>query len=211
LAYDISNGNELLENLAPQISRPVYESEKEALQKLTDKRFFITGDDRCADWRTGIEILADVYDRLGLNAEKSHLVERAVKYLDDQKLPPGQDRNHDDNLRFFLELAGYDSRLRLFYPQLITAWPSDYVYPYRFAKYLLGKNKPEPALALISQAARLCYGANCLAVAKIQAEALAVMGRSQEAVAFLSKTIKDNKKVFPKETEVLETLYKKLK
>ncbi|MBI4668080.1 MAG: thioredoxin family protein, partial [Elusimicrobia bacterium] len=46
LAYDISNGNELLENLAPQISRPVYESEKEALQKLTDKRFFITGDDR---------------------------------------------------------------------------------------------------------------------------------------------------------------------
>ncbi len=206
LAYDISDGAKLLDGLSKEERFSILTLERKALERLVSQKGLVPATQRCADFRITIETLADVYDGLALEDKKTKLFEDTISLLDQDGLKVGQDRNHDDNLRYFLELAKADSRLRLLYPKLIAAYSSDYVYAHRYAKYLYEQKDPAQALPLAEKASQLCYGANCVAVAKMRAKILIDLNRKSDAVQVLRESIAKNKKEFPKESESLKTL-----
>ena len=151
---------------------------------------------RCADFRTGVQVLAEVYELSGRQEQEAALLKRAAAFLSDMGLKTGTDRNHDDDRRFFLELANDDAALSSFYRELNAAYPSDYVYPYRYARYLLEKGDASGALKQAEAADKLAYGANRFSVTKVRAKALAALGRKAEAKALLQRDIKAGK-AFP--------------
>lgn len=206
LAYDVGYADKLVDGLKPEPRRELLESERSALEKLVESRFFADASKRCADFRTGIEDLAAVYEKLGEKDRRTELLKRAVAFLDAQGPKPGEDRSLDDNLRFFLELSGDEPRLREHFMALMEAYPSDYVYAYRFARHLQERGKSEEALAFIEKADKLAYGANRLSVTKVRAKILAELGRKDEALALLGRDIKAGRKAFPKEAEGLSSL-----
>ncbi|MBI2069053.1 MAG: thioredoxin family protein [Elusimicrobia bacterium] len=210
LAYDFYFGRKLLENEDPQTKRTVLKNAQQALERLVNRRFFAAAENRCADFRTGIETLADVYAQRGAKNKQAALLKRAVRQIQQDAPRVGADRNRDDNLRFFLELAGDDGKIRSFYAELIEAYPQDYVYPHRFSKYLVGSGQAQEALSWNERAAKLCYGANCLAVAGVKAKAMAALGRREEAVRLLQNAAQKNQRAFPKESAALAVVAKEL-
>jgi thiol-disulfide isomerase/thioredoxin len=190
LAYDVYHGRELVASLPEAARRELLEAEARALEGLAESRLFVPAARRCADFRTGVQVLAEVYELLGRREQKDALLKRAARFLSDLGLKTGADRNHDDDRRFFLEQLGDDAALESFYGELTAAYPSDYVYPYRYAGYLLGKGNAAGALERAEAADKLAYGANRLAVTKVRAKALAVLGRGDEARALLRRDIK---------------------
>jgi predicted Zn-dependent protease len=150
-----------------------------------------------------VQVLAEGYSLLGRKADEAALVKRAVTFLDGMGLKTGADRNHDDDRRFFLEAAGDDAALAGLYGELAAAYPADYVYPYRHAKYLLGKGDAAGALKRAEAADKLAYGANRLYVTKVRAQALAALGRKAEAAALLKRDIRAGQ-AFPDTVSVLK-------
>lgn len=209
LAYDAAYAEELVEALAPASRQAVLRAEQQALERLVDEKVLIDGPARCADLRTSIEALADVYAKLDMKDKRLSLIARALAFLE-KSAKTGEDRNRDDNYRYFLEQAGDDARLRAFYGELTTAYPADYVYPYRYAKYLAGKKEFEPALAWAEKADRLSYGANRLAVTGVRAKALVALGRAEEAKKLLKRDIRTAARAFSKDVKPLEALLRDL-
>ena len=123
---------------------------------------------------------------------------------------PGKDRNLDDNLRYFLEAAGQDKELDELYPKLAQAYPSDYVYAYRYAKNLRGRKKNAEALSWIEKAQALAYGANRVAVTQLHAEILKELKQDKAAAELLEKEIQASQADFPKQTQDLRDLLAKL-
>jgi len=193
LAYDVMHGEKALGSLSAPEQKAILEAERAALEKLSEKRLFVPAPQRCADLRSGVEVLAEVYDQLGQKDRRLALLKRALVFLDGMGLQTGADRNHDDDRRFFLEAAGDDAALGAFYGELVAAYPADYVYPYRYAKYLLGKGDAAGALTRAEAADKLAYGANRLSVTKVRAKALLALGREDEAAALLKRDIKAGK------------------
>ena len=206
LAYDVMHGEKAAESLSAPERKAILEQEQAALEKLAAQRLFVPAPQRCADFRSGVEALAEVYDKLGRKDRRADLIKRAAAFLDGMGLKTGVDRNHDDDRRFFLELAGDDAALKSFYGELVAAYPSDYVYPYRYAKYLLGKGDAAGALARAEAADKLSYGANRLAVTKVRAKALLALGHKDEAAALLKRDIKAGK-AFPEAARALQELW----
>lgn len=167
---------------------------------------------KCADQRSGVEALADTLRAKGDEAGLKALLDRAVAALqaDSAKVGLGVDRNLDDNLRYFLESAGRDAALEELYPKLVAAYPADYVYAYRYGKWLAGRKEWARALEWLEKADKLCYGANRLAVTKWRAQTLAGLGRSDEAKGLLDREIRAYAKAFPDETAPLVELRGKL-
>ena len=206
LAYDVMRGEKAVDALPAPEQKAVLEAAGAALEKLAEKRLFVSMPQRCADFRSGVEALAEVYDKLGRKDQRAGLIKRAVAFLEGMGHKTGTDRNHDDDRRFFLELAGDDAALKSFYGELVAAYPSDYVYPYRYAKYLLGKGDAAGALARAEAADKLSYGANRLAVTKVRAKALLALGHKDEAAALLKRDIKAGK-AFPEAARALQELW----
>ncbi len=207
LAYDVYHAEKLLEKGSGAGRAGLLNLERGALERLAEKRLF---KNECADFRTGIEVLAAVYEGLGLTEEKTLLVNRAVEMLLGKDHPPGEDRNRDDNLRYFLEMKKDDAALRSLYPRLVAAYPADYVYAHRFGRYLLEQGRPAEALPWLDRADKLCYGANRLAVTKARAKALAALGRLPEAVAILKRDIAAGRAAFPADADGLEKVLTEL-
>ena len=178
------------------------------LEPWAQRRVWAPPAERCADFRSGVEVLASYYEAAGDAAAKTATLDRAVAQAasESDKAGVGQNRNLDDNRRFFLETAGKDKDLEAFYPRLIGAYPSDYVYAFRFAKWLEKKDRPADALAWIEKADKLCYGANRLSVTKVHAQILDSLKRRPEASALLRREIKAYRKALPEETKQLEEL-----
>lgn len=195
-AYDVMHAAKLLESLPAPRRQELLDAERRALESLSVKRLFAPAPVRCADFRSGVEALAQVYSGLGHKDQEAALLKRAAAFLDGMGLKTGADRNHDDDRRFFLEQAGDDAGLGAFYGELVAAYPSDYVYPYRWARFLLGKGDAAGALAKAEAADKLSYGANRLAVTKVRAKALLALARKDEAAALLKRDIKAGK-AFP--------------
>lgn len=172
---------------------------REPLERLVSGRVF-SSDRPCADFRSPIEALAEADA-----GRAQELFRRAVDFLDAKSLKPGADRNHDDNLRYFLQKAEDDARLKELYPRLVAAYPADYVYSQRFAKYLLEKGDAAAALPWIEKSAKLSYGANRLAVTEVRAKCLAALGRKDEARKFLERDIKAGK-AFPAAQDRLKSV-----
>lgn len=206
LAYDVAYADKLLEPLSGRKRRKLLKAERSALERLVRERFFGPPEGRCADFRTGIEVLVEVYGHLDLKEERDALLRRAIGMLEGSAAKSGEDRNRDDNLRFFLELAGEDAALRELYPRLSEAYSTDYVYPYRFGRYLLERGEPASALPWLEKAERMAYGANRTGVAKIKAKTLSALGRGEEAIALLDREVKAARMSFPKEADGLVLL-----
>jgi thioredoxin-like negative regulator of GroEL len=205
LAYDVMDGEKAVASLPAPQRKSLLEAEQAALEKLSEKRLLVPRPQRCADFRSGVEALADVYDKLGLKPRRAELVRRASAQLEGMGLKTGEDRNHDDDRRFFLELAGDGAAVRAFYGELVAAYPSDYVYAYRYARYLLDKKDAAGALRSAESADRLAYGANRLSVTKVRSAALIALGRQEEAVALLKRDIKAGQ-AFPQGVRALQEL-----
>ncbi|MBI4064203.1 MAG: thioredoxin family protein [Elusimicrobia bacterium] len=210
LAYDLDGARKALLDLALRERLALWQKARPALERLIEKKVFIGKELRCADFRSSIQALLNLYQDLGLTAEQNRLVLRTIKTLREDAPRVGLDRNRDDDLRFFLELAKDDPRVRELYPQLIKQYPAEYVYYHRFARYLQEHQEPARALELAKKARELCYGANCLAVARVQAKALAMLGLKKEAADLLKRTARENKKQFPEDADALLSLEKEL-
>lgn len=205
-AYDAAYATALVLALPAAERKPVLVMERAALEALAGSRLFVPPDRRCADFRTGLEELADVYERLEDLPAKRRLLERTLSFLDAQGVTPGDDRNFDDNKRNFLELLEDDKRLADFYAVLMAAYPSDYVYAYRRAKYLQAHERASEALPFIEKADKLAYGANRLKVTEVRARILAALGRKDEAKELLRRDAKAARKTFPAEAAGLDKL-----
>ncbi|MBI4347098.1 MAG: thioredoxin family protein [Elusimicrobia bacterium] len=173
-----------------------------------ERRYWVPRRDRCADFRSGVQAMAEFYERSGDAAAKAATLERAAALIgsESDRIGLGTDRNYDDDRRYFLEAAGKDGELEALFPRLVDAYPSDYVYTYRYAKWLASKGRHADALPWIEKAARLCYGANRLTVTKVQAEIYDKLGRRPDAVAILRREIKGYAVQLPKETQPLRDL-----
>jgi thiol-disulfide isomerase/thioredoxin len=210
-AYDVSYAEDLVGALKPEAKSDVLKLERKAMERLSDTRLFVPADRRCADFRTGIENLADIDNQLGMKAQRQELLVKTVSFLELQGSKPGEDRNLDDNRRFFLELLGDEAKLSSLYAELIAAYPSDYVYAYRWAKYLQAHGKSADALPFIETAAKLAYGANRLQVTGVRAKVLADLGRKDEALALLQRDARAGRRSFPKEAASLDEVTASLK
>jgi len=183
------------------------------LEAHAESRVFGSRKDRCADMRSAPYLLNAVYKELGEKEKAQAAFERIIALLqkDVDDLEVGADRNLDDNLRFFLELAGRDADLDRLYPKLIAAYPADYVYSYRYAKNLHGRKEDAKALERIEKGFALSYGGNRINSAVLKARILGRLGRKEEALKLLESEKKAAKGRFPRELEGLEQALKELK
>ncbi len=192
LAYDVG-----------RVARPdagLLAAERRALEGVVEKRVF--GASPCADRRSPIVELAGVYEKLGEAEARAGLLARALAALGEGA--GGEDRNRDDDRRYFLELLGDPARVAEWYEELVKAYPADHVYAHRYAKWLLGRGGAAAAVSWAEKADKLAYGANRLAVTAVRAQALAALGRRDEAEALLRRDAKAGKTAFPKEAKDLE-------
>lgn len=201
-AYDLDAG------LKGRPSREALQALRTRLDAWYERRYWVPGRDRCADFRSGVEAMADFYEVAGDTAAKAATLDRAaiLSSSESDRAGVGSDRNLDDNRRFFLDAAGRDGDLEALYPRLIEAYPSDYVYAYRYAKWLAAKKRDAEALPLVEKAARLCYGANRLQVTQLQAEILGRLNRKPEAQALLRRELRAYGAKLPKEVKPLRDL-----
>jgi thiol-disulfide isomerase/thioredoxin len=207
LAYDAFFAGRLIDGMEEPRRKAWLQEQRQPLERLVNEKAMKGA---CADFRTPVETLGEVYAGLGLEPEALALYARAVERLEKAPVKVGEDRNRDDNLRFFLELEKADGRLRSFYEELASAYSLDYVYPYRYAKYLLERKRAEEALPWIEKADKLCYGANRYAVTKIRARVLAALGRVTEARAILDRDARVSGKSFAKEAAELRGMLEDL-
>ncbi len=175
-----------------------------ALEKLAERGVFGAKQARCADLRSAVSALGDVYEDLGLKSERSALFEKTIALLKGSSKKLGTDRNQDDNLRYFLELAGRQAELDGLYPKLMEAYPADYVYAYRYAQNLVRRKKARAALFWVEKAYLLSYGVNRLTVAGARARILVSLDRAAEARKLLERDIRANRKRFPEAVSALE-------
>jgi thioredoxin-related protein len=194
---------------AKALSEKDLKTAQDRLETLSRASLFVDAPKRCADFRSGVDALADVYEKLALADKRKELHWRAVE-LTRKDAKTGEDRNRDDNVRYFLERLGDEAKLRAFYKELIAAYPSDYVYSYRYAKWLHERKRPDEALSWIEEADKLCYGANRLKVTLVRAKILTDLDRKSEAKDLLSRDAKAGRKAFPKDAAELEAYRKTL-
>lgn len=200
--YDISDGLEFVDTLYPESRTAMLRMFRPRLES------FLAVPGTCADERTVAFTLAEAYGKGGEPEKKAHLFAKLAQRLE-QAGKTGEDRNRDDNLRVYLQEAGDEKRLRAYFQELVKAYPQDYVYAYRYARWLVDREEAEAALPWAEAADKLSYGANRLNVTKIRATALSKLGRYDEAKALLKRDIKAGA-VFPAEAKALRDLLSSL-
>ncbi|MEK7288160.1 MAG: thioredoxin family protein [Elusimicrobiota bacterium] len=208
LAYDISAAQDFQADVEETRRHALEIRERKKLESLVNRRVFGLEKDRCADLRSPIEALLYAYSALGLKKEWQDTLDRAVKFFGkaSKRAGLGKDRNAEDNWRYFLETAKRYDELDKLYPRLIEAYANDYVYSYRYAKHLWGRQENFQALKWIEKANLLAYGVNLISVSHLRAQILSGLGRSDEARELLKREIRANRERFSKEIQKLETL-----
>ena len=188
-AGDVLGAEERVAKLEASKRMDILRRERVLLEDLLRSRIFVPEDRVCADFRSGVVALLDVYKMQGDKAAGDSLLDRTLDFLADQGMTAGTDRNFDDNTRFFLELKGDLARTRSWYEALTAAYPADYVYPYRYAKYLEARGRSAEALPWIEKAALLSYGANRLQVSALHGRILRGLGEtSGGAVSYRTRS-----------------------
>ena len=164
-------------------------------------------DPSCADVRTSVFAAADFYEALGDAKQEKAVMLRAIAALEPRVLQDlTADRNAADNLRVYYEAAGQDAKLDSLYLKLIAAYPDDYVYPSRYAKFLAAHDQHEQALPYFEQAATRAYGVNRLKNAEARAKSLLALKRNDEAKAIVREALKANGPWFPEDATRLRLL-----
>jgi thiol-disulfide isomerase/thioredoxin len=188
--------------------RALLEPQSVALGQLLSKDVFIAKP-TCADQRSTVITAADVDAALGDHASETALLNRAIETTRQQLGGDfAKDRNLADNLRVYLMRAKRTAELDALYPQLIAAYPDDYVYPYRYGKSLLERGNAAQALPLLEQAAGTAYGENRLAVATQRVKALKALKRDKDAQKVVADALEQNGQWFPKQVAQLKAALK---
>lgn len=212
LPYHLYYAGEALSASAPERRRRSLEAARPALVRLAEERWFGAAEKRCADGRSVFEAVAEVYEGLGLAAERKAFLERVADALAARLAAagPGNDRNLDDDARFAFQLAGRTAALEAHLRTLVAAYPADYVYSARLARFLSEAGRAAEALPLSEKAYNLSYGANRPGVAKLRAELLAAAGKADDAKALLRLELKVARERFPDAAPALEAALTKL-
>lgn len=156
------------------------------------------GQNGCADERRIVLALADLYRRLGEPELRLRLLDRAADELRGRlAVDLGRDRSAADNLRVYIEQAEHWDQYDALMPRLIATWPEDYVYPFRFGRSLLERERPSEALPYLERAAARAYGENRLRVAQQRVRALKRLGRREDARRVAAEALKANGPWFP--------------
>jgi thiol-disulfide isomerase/thioredoxin len=183
-------------------------SEKPALDKMLAENIFIAKP-TCADQRSAVMTTADLDAALGDAKGEKAVLDHAIDTVREQLgTNLKKDRNAADNLRVYLTRAKRTDELDALYPKLIAAYPDDYVYPYRWGKSLLERDKPAAALPLLEKAAEKAYGENRLAVATQHVKALKALHRQTEAEKVVADVLEQNGKWFPEQVDELKAVLK---
>lgn len=204
--YEIDRWAACAAKLPDAERRPVLESQLDPMRKLVDDRVFGKGP-LCADQRSAVLGLYDVYDGLGRTGEGRSVLRRAADAVaakaSDQL---GADRNRADNWRVYLEVLEDQAGLDALYPKLIAAYPDDYVYSFRYGRNLLARGDAAKALPYLEQAATKAYGQNRLKVAEQRVLALKALQRGAEARKVVAEALKANGPWFPEDAAKLKSL-----
>ena len=203
--YEIGRWDSCTESQPADQRKTVFESQLAPMQKLVDQRVFGKGA-LCADQRSAVLGLNDVYDGLGRKAEGEVVVRKAADALAKQSSKFGSDRNLADNWRVYLEVLHDNAGLDALYPKLIAAYPDDYVYAYRYGRNLIERGEPAKALPYLEQAAAKAYGQNRLNVAAQRVKALKALKRDGEAKQVVAEALKANGPWFPEDAAKLKAL-----
>jgi thiol-disulfide isomerase/thioredoxin len=176
------------------------------------QRVLVTGLGECADTRGVVEVGADYYEGIGDSAGFREVLEQGIAYSEkrlragkgSRKLDLKKDRGLADNLRFYLERLGDSKRLDALMPQLIAAYPQDYVYAFRHGRSLARRGKFAEALPFLEKSAPKAYGRNKLWVEQWRAYALVQLKRDTEARKLVAATLQANGPWFPNDAAKLK-------
>lgn len=209
-AYDIDRALSCTESLPASRQGVLFGGQKRALDQLLAKRVFVPTPS-CADAQSIVLAAADLSAALGDSTHEAVVLDRAVddavnRLGGPEKLDLRRDRNLADNIRVYLDRAKRNEALDSLYPELIKAYPDDYVYAYRFGKSLATRGDYARALPWLEQAAPKAYGANRLKVAQLRSEVLIKLGRSDEARTVAAEALKANGPFFPEQAGKLKAL-----
>ena len=174
------------------------------MQKLVETRVFGAGP-ACADERSLVTGLADLYQRTGDDAARQTLLRRAATRIErDLAQDLGRDRAAADNLRVYIEALGDWQAHDALLPRLVATWPDDYVYAFRYGRSLLERDRASEALPYLERAARHAYGQNRLRVAEQRVKALKRVGETEEAKRVAAEAFKANGPWFPELVEAVK-------
>ncbi|MDB5985267.1 MAG: hypothetical protein JWR16_320 [Nevskia sp.] len=212
-AYELDRVMQCTAALPIEQRRTLLAPQKPAMAHLLTSAVFAESTPSCADVRSEILTAAELDETLGYPHAAAALLDRAID--DTQRrlavstgrshtLDLKKDRNLADNLRAFLDHAGKTQTLDALYPQLIEAYPDDYVYPYRFAKSLAARAHYAEALPYLERALPKAYGVNRLDVAALEASTLVKLNRADEARKLVAETLKANGPWFPEKAAALK-------
>ena len=175
-----------------------------ALDELLSKQAFVNPP-VCADQRTAVMVAADIDKAVGDSTGESAVLDRAIANAR-QRLGGDltQDRNLADNLRVFLTRAKRMDEVDALMPQLIAAYPDDYVYAYRYGRSLLERDRAAEALPYLEHAADKAFGVNRLGVATLRVKALLALKRKADAEKVVADALKENGPWFPQQAAKLK-------
>lgn len=161
----------------------------------------------CADARSTVFALADLYEMQGKPAARTAVLQKGIGYFAPKVAKnPKADRNAADNLRVFYDAAGENDKLDALLEKLVAAYPQDYVYANRYARVLAARNAHEKALPWFAKAAEQAYGINRLRNAQAQVQSLLALNRADEARKVAAEALKANGPWFPDEMNKLKSL-----
>jgi Thioredoxin-like len=175
-----------------------------ALDELLSKQAFVDPP-ICADQRTAVMVAADIDKAVGDSAGETAVLDRAIANAR-QRLGGDltKDRNLADNLRVFLTRAKRIDEVDALMPKLIAAYPDDYVYPYRYGRSLLERDRAADALPYLEQAADKAFGVNRIGVATLRVKALLALNRKADAEKVVADALKENGPWFPEQVAKLK-------
>jgi tetratricopeptide (TPR) repeat protein len=203
-AYEVGRALDATEGLPAEQRKALFAPEKKKFDALLSSRVFIPKP-TCADARSEVETAVELDKALGDDKAATAVLDRAI--ADVRKKIGGdlkKDRNLSDNLRVYLDIAGKTDQLDVLYPQLIAAYPDDYVYAFRFGRSLAARGQYDKALVYLEQSAPKAYGANRLQVAQVRAEVLVKLDRATDARQVVADALKANGPFFPEQAAKLK-------
>ncbi len=161
----------------------------------------------CADARSAVFALADLYQMQGDAAAKAAVYQKGIGYFT-PKIAGNirADRNAADNLRVFYEAAAENAKLDALLEKLTAAYPEDYVYANRYARVLAARGEHAQALPWFARAAEKAYGINRLKNAQARVQSLLALKQSDEARQAAAEALKANGPWFPDEAAKLKAL-----
>jgi len=204
--YDLDTALECTQPQASDHRRGFLAVQAPRFEQLLTRQV-LTRKQACADARSAVFALADLYEMQGDTAARQKVLQRGIAYFAPKVAQSVKaDRNAADNLRVFYEAAGDTVRRDALLEQLVAAYPDDYVYANRYARALAARGDHAKALPLFVQAAGKAYGINRLRNAQEQIKSLLALSRADEARQVAAETLKANGPWFPEEAAKLKSL-----